>query len=208
MSAVDATVFGLPESVYVRIVQLVLEAKGRSRRLVTTDPFAEQGLPEGYRDFHPFGRIPAIEIGNVRLYETDAIVHYLDALWPAPTLMPADALAAARARQIMRVADNYAYRALVWGIYVPLWWRQQQPDEGAVGEARRALDAIEKLVAPAGLSTAPSLAAFYLAAMLAPFDSVAVGSALLDRYDGLRSWWNAFRDTPGMIATRSPHARF
>ncbi len=203
------TLFGLPESVYVRIVRLVLEAKGIRCGLERADPFSENGLPAGYQERHPFGRIPAIEVDDVHLFETDAIVHYLDALWLEPRLMPSDPLQAARARQIMRLIDNYAYRALVWGVYVPIWWRDgAEPEQAAIDLAGRSLDVLEALSLQAGLTAEPSLAGFYLAAMLAPFDSVKTGSVMLDRRDSLRAWWDLFRGTGPMLATRSEHARY
>ena len=45
---------------------------------------------------HPFGRVPAIQHGNFTLYETQAILRYLDDVFPEPALQPADAQPRAR----------------------------------------------------------------------------------------------------------------
>ena len=37
---------------------------------------------------NPFGRIPVVDHGDFRLYETQAILRYLDDLYPAPPLRP------------------------------------------------------------------------------------------------------------------------
>ena len=111
----EVRLYGTEESVYTRMVRLVLLAKEVEFVLIETDPFEGGRLPEDYNLRHPFKRIPAIEMDGVRLYETDAVVHYIDAVIERPALTPSDAETAARMRQIMRIVDNYAYRPLVWG---------------------------------------------------------------------------------------------
>jgi glutathione S-transferase len=67
---------------------------------------------------HPFGRVPVIEDGDFRLYETQAILRYLDALFPEPGLQPADIRAAARMNQIAGIVDWYFFpkvsACIVW----------------------------------------------------------------------------------------------
>ncbi|SDP57394.1 Glutathione S-transferase [Phyllobacterium sp. YR620] len=207
----DVTLYGLDESVYTRIVRLVLHAKGLEFDLVETDPFEGGTVPEGYDLRHPFKRIPAIEIDGVRLYETDAIVHYIDAIVEPFSLTPTDVEMAARMRQLMRIIDNYGYRPLVWGIYVPLWWRDgEQPSSESIEHGRRVLRALEGFVAasPGAAFADPTLATFYLASVLAAADSVAIGSNLIDEQPRLREWWNGVRTLPILASTRSQHTKF
>ncbi len=195
--------FGTPESIYVRIVRLILDIKTIPYNFVMADVFESRGLPEDYETRHPFRRIPSVEIDGICLYETDAIAHYLDAVFPDPPLIPVDPLEAARMRQIMRVIDNYAYRTLVWEIYVPLWWREDmQPSVESLAAGRQILLVLETLMTPA-LMRSTTLAWCYLAAVLAVTDSVVPGSGLLDQAPALRAWWNGIRDLPPMAATRS-----
>jgi maleylpyruvate isomerase len=60
----------------------------------------EQHRPE-YRARHPQALVPALELddGTV-LTQSLAIIEYLDAVWPEPRLIPADALAAAQVRAV------------------------------------------------------------------------------------------------------------
>jgi glutathione S-transferase len=201
---VSIALFGTPESVYVRIVRLILAVKKLDYDFVMADVFENRGLPADYAARHPFRRIPSIEIDGVGLYETDAIVHYLDAVFPHPAMIPSDPLEAARMRQIMRVVDAYAYRALVWDIYVPQWWRGgAQPGPEALATARQVLIALEALMTAVFLVSPPTLGWCYLAAVLAVTDSVETGAGLIDEVPALRAWWNGIRQTPVMVATRS-----
>ena len=203
------TLFGTPESVYVRIVRLVLEVKKLDHTFVMADVFEDRGLPANYTGRHPFRRIPSIEVDGISLYETDAIVHYLDTVFPQPAMIPADPLEAARMRQIMRVVDAYAYRTLVWDIYVPQWWRESaEPGAEVLAAGRHVLLALEALMTPAFRLWPPTLGWCYLAAVLAVTDSVAPGAVLIDRAPLLRSWWNGIRETPPMLATRSKESLY
>ncbi|MGH6861630.1 MAG: glutathione S-transferase family protein [Phyllobacterium sp.] len=207
----DVRLYGTPESVYVRIVQLVLRAKKVGFVLVRADPFEEGGLPSGYEDLHPFGRIPALEIDGIRLYETDAIVHFIDAMSGNAMLVPNQAADSACMRQIMRIVDNYAYRPLVWGLYVPVYWRDGlAPESAAIEASRHVLGVLEGFVATAPLAdhAHPTLASFYLAGVLAAADSVEPGSSLIDERPRLREWWNGLRTTSLMADTRSEHTKF
>jgi glutathione S-transferase len=208
---VEITLYGTLESVYVRIVRLVLLAKGAKFSMIEADPFEEGNLPVHYDQLHPFRKIPAIEIDGFRLYETDAIVHYIDALFDRPKLIPSSARDAARMRQLMRVIDGYAYRPLVWGLYVPVYWRDGlAPTQDAIDQSRRVLGVVEGFLenSPAGGFTTPTLATFYLLSNLAAADTVGPGTALIDERARLREWWNSMRESAHMIETRSGSTKF
>jgi glutathione S-transferase len=61
---------------------------------------------------HPFGRIPVLEHDGFTLYETQAIVRYLDRVVPGPALTPTDAKLAARMDQVMNVCDWYLFQGV------------------------------------------------------------------------------------------------
>lgn len=207
----EVKLYGTEESVYTRMVRLTLLAKKVAFALIEADPFEGGALPEDYDLRHPFKRIPAIEIDGVRLYETDPIVHYIDAAIENPKLTPSAIEDAARMRQVMRIVDNYAYRPLVWGIYVPVWWRDGlEPAQNDIEKSRHALGVLEDFVdsSPEACFKDWTLATFYLASVLGAADSVAQGSALIDERSSLRDWWNGFRTQPIMVQTKSKHTKF
>ncbi|MFM0756763.1 glutathione S-transferase N-terminal domain-containing protein [Paraburkholderia strydomiana] len=97
MSATEVVkLYGAAWSVYVRIARLALEEKQVSYGLVEVDMFAKTGVPQEHLKRHPFGRIPAFEHGDFRLYETGAIVRYIDEAFPGCKLQPTDLKARAR----------------------------------------------------------------------------------------------------------------
>jgi glutathione S-transferase len=58
---------------------------------------------------HPFGRMPLVTDGDFELYETQAILRYLDAIGSGPSLTPSDPRTAARMNQVMGVIDWYFF---------------------------------------------------------------------------------------------------
>src|SRR5215467_8190481 len=103
----DLIVHGVPGSPFLRSVQMGLEEKGAPYRLVVMAPGESKSAEHLKR--HPFGRIPAFEHGDFQLYETQAILRYLDDVIPEPSLEPADPRAAARMNQVIGINDWYFF---------------------------------------------------------------------------------------------------
>src|SRR5260370_22222474 len=107
-------VYGPANSTYVWSTGLALAEKGVAHKLV------EIGLDE-YREEahlarHPFAKVPAFEHDGFALYETQAILRYIDEGFPVAPLQPTDLHRFARMSQIMGIVDAYAYPAIVGGI--------------------------------------------------------------------------------------------
>lgn len=203
-------VFGASYSVYVRIVRLVLAEIGVPYDLVEIDIFAKETVPADYRDRHPFDRIPAFEHDGFRLFETDAIVGYIVDSFDGAALLPAGIRERARMRQIMRILDNYADSALVWGIYVEEMERDrlgrltpQELERGA-----KSLAVLDGLAAGEYLVGAQlSLADLWAYPMLAYLDLAPSGRTLLRQSPNLLSWLDRMAARPSAAATRFPAER-
>jgi glutathione S-transferase len=209
----DPILFGAAYSVYVRIARLALLEKGVAYRLVEVDIFAEGGPPSDYLARHPFGRIPAFEHDGFRLYESGAITRYVDEAFPGPALQPAAPMARARVNQAISILDSYAYRPLVWDIFVE---RVRAPQNGrasdetkiaaALPRAETCLAALEAAMADSPWLAGPAMTLADLHA--APIFAYAVlapeGRDLLARHAALRRWWEKMAQRPSMAATRSP----
>ena len=107
-------VHGIPGSPYVRIPLLACEEKGVPYRLAPMG-FGDTKSPEHLRR-QPFGRIPAIEHGDFKLYEVSAIIRYIDQAFPGPALTPLEPQAQARMNQVMNIVDWYVMPSISVGI--------------------------------------------------------------------------------------------
>jgi glutathione S-transferase len=207
----EPILFGAAYSVYVRSVRLALAEKGVPYRLEEVDIFAEGGPPPEYIERHPFGRIPAFEHDGFRLYEATAISLYVDEAFEGPPLMPEGPKARARVHQLLSILDNYAYRTLVWDIYVE---RVDVPQEGgtpdetkiaaALVRARTCLMAIEGLMGegPWLAGARISLADLRAFPMFELFRQAPEGARLLEDYPGLLRWIEAMAERHSAMQTR------
>ncbi len=98
----------VPGSPFSRAVMATLQEKQVPWRLAPMKP--QQLREPGHLARNPFGRMPAIEHAGFTLYETQAIVRYIDRVWPQPALTPKDPRAAARMDQAMNVSDWYLFQ--------------------------------------------------------------------------------------------------
>jgi glutathione S-transferase len=204
--------YGLPDSVYVRIARIALHEKGIGYTLHPTDVFDPQILDPAYAALHPFRRIPALDHDGFRLYETNAIARYIDEAYPGPSLQPSDPRARARMNQIVSVIDSYAYPALIRQLVVE---RLFAGDEGRTADAaivdagveagQRSIDAIAALAEGPYLSGRMfTLADAWLAPIVAYMRLTSEGAAMLAKVRVLTRWWEMLRVRPSVMATRYP----
>ena len=99
-----------PGSPFGRAVLITLEEKGAPYRLAPVAPTTFRSAQHLNR--HPFGRVPVLEHDGFLLYETQAILRYLDRVLPNPSLTPADTKGAARMDQVMNINDWYLFQGV------------------------------------------------------------------------------------------------
>jgi glutathione S-transferase len=127
----------IPGSPAARAVMATLLEKGATFRLAPLVPGAHKAEPHLSR--HPFGRMPVLEHNDFALYETQAILRYLDRTMPLPPLTPKGVREAARMDQIMGISDWYLFQGVnsVIGFHRVVGPRVLglTPDEAAIAEA-------------------------------------------------------------------------
>ncbi|HET8697749.1 MAG TPA: glutathione S-transferase family protein [Gammaproteobacteria bacterium] len=106
----EVIVHTVPGSPFGRAALIALEEKGARYRVVPVPPGGLKAEPHLAR--HPFGRVPVLEHGAFSVYETQAIVRYVDRVLPGVALTPADPQAAARMDQVMNVNDWYLFQGV------------------------------------------------------------------------------------------------
>ena len=111
--------------------------------------------------------------------------------------------------QAISILDNYAYRILVWDIFVERVRAPAQgrtPDEqkiaAALPRARKCLDALAALMGatPHLAGHELTLADLHAAPMFAYFRMAPEGMALLHRHADLQRWWDRMSGR-GSVAT-------
>ena len=103
----EVVVHGVPGSPYLRAVQMGLEEKAVAYRVQVMAPGELKN--SSYLKRHPFGRVPLFEHGDFTLYETQAILRYIDDVFPEPPFESTDPGAVARMNQIIGINDWYFF---------------------------------------------------------------------------------------------------
>ncbi|MEQ8659603.1 MAG: glutathione S-transferase [Gammaproteobacteria bacterium] len=94
---------GFPVSNYYNMVKFALLEKGMAFEEVNAMPSQESE----YKTKSPMGKVPCLETEHGFLSETNVMLDYLEAVQPSPALVPADAFAAAKVREVAKVLELY-----------------------------------------------------------------------------------------------------
>ena len=132
-------VHGSSLSPFVRKVLVYAHEKG----IAVENRFALLGpkSPE-FLAMSPFGKIPAFEDGDYKLSDSSAIIAYLEALHPAPAMIPAEPRARGRVTWFDEFADTIMFQH-----FVPIFFnRVVAPLTGADGDESAAVKAEAELV--------------------------------------------------------------
>jgi glutathione S-transferase len=109
----DLIVYGFPRSTFVNIVRLVLTHKEVTYTFHDLEP--EMGKPS-HLALHPFNRVPILRHGDFTVYETSAIVSYLEESFPKPALQPKSVRDRARVNQWISAVNSYYYPYMIYHV--------------------------------------------------------------------------------------------
>jgi len=205
----ELVVYNIPGSPFGRAVLIALEEKAAPYRLVPVAPGSLR-TPQ-HLSRHPFGRVPVLQHGDFRLYETQAILRYLDRVLPSPALTPADPRAAARMDQLMNINDWYLFHGVA---NVIAFQRVVGPrllgleaDESAIAaavpRARVVVDALAVLLGeqPYFTGATLTLADVLLAPQLDFLQQTPEWDTLAARHRNLQLWLDRMNARPSFAAT-------
>lgn len=204
-------VYGPAGSTYVWSVRLALAEKGVAHELVHVDIGAHREEPHLSR--HPFGKVPAFEHDGFQLYETQAILRYIDEGFPVAPLQPTDLHQFARMSQIMGIVDAYAWPSIAAGI---LFNRMLAPrfglpvDEAAVAaalpRARLCLSEIARLKGDDDFLAGErvSLADLMVIPLFYYFSRLPEGEAPFADNPSLTPWMRRLEDRQSFQVTKPP----
>jgi glutathione S-transferase len=205
----DFIVYSIPGSPFGRAVLATLEEKGAPYRLSPVAPGTFRSPEHLAR--HPFGRVPVIEHNGFRLYETQAILRYLDRVRPNPVLTPVDPERAARMDQAMNVNDWYLFQGVgnVIGFHRVIGPRLMglMPDEAAIEaampKARAVFEELSRLLGAQAYfaGEAVSLADLMIAPQIGFFTQTPEWSMLGAPHANLVAWLARMEARPSLKAT-------
>ena len=92
----------------MRAARIGFEEKGIAYEMKLCRPHTPEMLA-----VHPWGKMPGLQLGERKLYETSAILRFVDESYPGPALMPADPFERARVEQWISAFNAYLDRAFV-----------------------------------------------------------------------------------------------
>ncbi len=199
----------MPGSPVGRSVLAALEEKGASWQLSPVAPGTLRQDPHLAR--HPFGRVPVLEHDGFWLYETQAILRYVDRVLPSPVLVPADARDAATMDLLMGVTDWYLFQGVCTVIafqrVVGPRLMGTTPDEAAIEAAMpRARTVFNELARLLGgkrfmAGEAISLADLHVGPHLAFMAETPEWSALTAEHRNLVDWLARMEARPSFVST-------
>src|SRR5437867_3598529 len=195
-------------------VQLVLEEKKLPYEPVLLSFSKGELKSSEHLARSPHGRVPALSDGGLNLYESSAIVEYLEERYPTPPLMPADPAA----RAVVRIEElecllylAEAFRAVArQAFFTPPEQRDAGALKAARADVRTQLERLEARAAgrrtPFVVGAEPSRADF----SWLPFVEIA-GRAGIELDRGWSPWLIDWRETmrarPSYQRSYPPHWR-
>lgn len=201
-------IIGAPQGNFVWVTRIVATEKSVPYELVSAMPHTP--LVDAA---HPLGKIPAMRHGDVFLGESRAICCYIDRAFPGASLVPSDAVAAARTEQWVSIVCTHVDPLLVRQ-YIGAYFFPRTPD-GSPDRARidpiqdqmqAQIAMLDEAVAATGYlaGTAFTLADAYLVPILFYLKQLPESWKMLQRSRHLLSYLDRHLQRPSVKATIPP----
>ena len=196
-----------PFSIFPRRIRIALHEKQLPYEDVTVDlPGGALNSPE-FRRLNPFGQVPVLEDDGLVLYESVAILEYLEERHPTPALLPADLRVRATTRQLMLAAGDYLngpFHRWLAQFFTPeaSWDRTDQ--QRAKDEIGQHLDVLEATLDGRDyLSGSFSLADVCYAPFTCELETARLGELVAGR-PRVHAWISRLKARPSIRATGAP----
>jgi glutathione S-transferase len=129
-----------PLSTYSRRVRIALIEKDVPAELVEVDLMAREHRGPAYLALNPYGRVPTLQDDDFVLYESAAILEYLEAVRPDPPLVPPDVRSRALVSMHMKLCDLQMARHTGTIIFAKRFLPRERWDEAAMAQAKREIE--------------------------------------------------------------------
>src|SRR5271169_4129364 len=129
-----------PLSTYSRRVLLAFAEKQIPHDLVVVDMAVRKHREQSYLALNPYGRVPTLEKDGFVLFESTAILNYLEATRPTPPLVPADARGRALVDMHMKLCDLQLTRQAGTIVFPKRFLPMERWNISAMAEAKREIE--------------------------------------------------------------------
>lgn len=204
-------VYGPAGSTYVWSARLALAEKGVTHELVEIGFGAHRDEPHLSRQ--PFAKVPAFEHDGFALYETQAIVRYVDERFAGTPLQPEDVHQWSRMNQLIGIVDAYVWPSIAGAILYNRMLVPRlggTPDEAAISaalpRARLCLAEIDRLMEDHRFLAGDhvSLADLMVVPLLYYFGNVPDGGAPMAKHPKLQDWVRRMETRQSFAVTKPP----
>jgi glutathione S-transferase len=198
------TFHSMADSAYLWTAMLAADEKGVDYDLSLLVLGSEEHLR-----LHPFGKMPVLQHGDIILYETLAITHYIDRAFPGPALQPAQALPQAEVLRWIGIVNAYVFpvmnRFVKERVVRPAWGFEA--DQAFLESAREPLQKQMRLIGHAVarqgylVGDRLTLADCFLLPHLLFFGRTPEGMALLQHEPAVAAWLERMTARPTYAAS-------
>jgi glutathione S-transferase len=129
-----------PLSTFSRRVLIAFAEKQIPHELVVVDMAARQHRQQPYLSLNPYGRVPTLEEDDFILFESTAILNYLEATRPVPTLVPVDARSRALVNMHMKLCDLQLTRYAGTIIFPKRFLPKERWNNAAMADAKAEIE--------------------------------------------------------------------
>ena len=203
--------YGILGSPFMRSVEIGLKEKGLEYDVHALAP-GEHKQPEHLKR-HPFGRVPSFEHDGFSIYETQAILRYIDDVFPNPPLTPGNPKQRTSMNQIIGIIEWYffpkAAAPIAFNRIIGPKLLGLPTDEAAIAEAmpmaRICFAELDRLLGdkPYLAGETLSIADIMLGAQLDLLSETPEGAQLIEG-TRLKPWLNRMVKRPSFAATEPP----
>jgi len=197
-------VYGHPMSTCTRKVLVTLAEKGHDAEFVMVDLMKGAHKQPEHMARHPFGVVPVFEDDDgFQIYESRAIIRYLDRKLSGPSLTPTDLHELGRMEQWISVEQSYVTPQIMTIVMNLMFGKMmgKEPDmpkvEAAKVETAKCLDVLEKGLAGHDFLAGKtfSLADITFLPYITYLIAAGQGSIVTER-SNVSKWWNRISERP------------
>ncbi len=211
-TAATLTLLGDPRSSYTRTARMGLAEKGVAYTLQPCAPNSPEILA-----VHPFGKIPGMRDGEIELWETSAILRYIDEAFDGPSLTPGLLAERTRCEQWVSAVNSYFYDSMVRRYVLQYIFPKGEggkPDRAVIDRAVQdmtpQLTALDRAYAKTGDYIAGSTLSFadlFIAPILFYVEAFPEGARLLSDMPQIRRAQGVMRQRASFTTTQPPQGK-